>query len=571
MKINKIKLENFRSFKGTHEIEFAPINLFFGANSVGKSSIFKALKHFNQLKKDDVFIGESSASVLIIFSSNIIEESWEEYSDSQDIEILEAIEEKQWALDFFRNFQLNANSFFVKKGIELKEVEGNTFQVNHTQYGLNDIWFFEYYEGVDTYDYTWDFNKVRINLSHPIFESHPFLKLKSSKKSFEILNECFERFDGQDKGYAPYLLTEIIKSKKFDSLGRSEDLNLLMDMAHESLKVKSFGSYKTIKKSIPVLFWVVRAVYKAMPDLGELVHLGPLRTVPQMMFDELNPDIFDPRFLDGGKGRKSKQERIDSYTGDAAWKSILNSDNLHASQENIARYSGCENKKLIPLDKRVNTWLLGWFNAPYEIQFHRKFVFTAYQAEKLQKISTDKLKIEDLSSESARVVFKNVQNGSVSPANEIGVGISQLTPVIVNALETKSFSVEQPELHIHPRMQTVLGDLFVFEGLFSAVEGTGDVTVTTRDIEGQSVERHFNRKKVKDESFILVETHSEHLILRLLKRIREGILKPDDLAIYYFENDKGKTKSSRIQVDSDGEFTTPWPDGFFDERLEELF
>ncbi|MFT4755342.1 MAG: putative ATPase [Salibacteraceae bacterium] len=215
--------------------------------------------------------------------------------------------------------------------------------------------------------------------------------------------------------------------------------------------------------------------------------------------------------------------------------------------------------------------MLDWFNVPYEIQFHRKFVFTADSAEKLQKLNTGKLNLEDLSAESARVVFRNVQHGSVSSAKEIGVGISQLTPVIVNALQSQSFSVEQPELHIHPRMQTVLGDLFVFEGLFAAVENDGEVTITTRNIEGQIQDRHFNRKKVKDESFILVETHSEHLILRLLKRLREGILKPEDLAIYYFENDKGKTISNRIRVDSDGEFTTPWPEGFFEERLEELF
>jgi predicted ATPase len=71
--------------------------------------------------------------------------------------------------------------------------------------------------------------------------------------------------------------------------------------------------------------------------------------------------------------------------------------------------------------------------------------------------------------------------------------------------------------------------------LFAVAEDAGEITITTRDIDGQIQEHHFNRKKVKDESFILVETHSEHLILRLLKRLREGIIKPEDLAIHYFE------------------------------------
>lgn len=562
MKIKKIMLENFRSFKGKHEIEFAPINLFFGANSVGKSSIFKALNNFNKLNEKDIFKGESFASVSLTVDADIIKESCGTYSDPEEMDLLELIEEKKWALDFFRNFQLNAKSLFVKHGLTLKEVETNTAHIDYRQYGLNDTWFFEYYSG----DHPYEFNKVLINLDHPIFESHPFLKLKSSRKSFELLNSCFERLDGQDKGYANFLLETVIHQQEdgFLSQKHDKDLDTLMCVVQDYLQEKVDDNFKSIQKSLTVLVWIVRAVLKTMPDLEELVHLGPLRKVPELVKDSTEVDIIwneDESITD--------QKRDDNYTGESAWQDIFSSYKFTNKNNETALYLEIETS--IPLEKRVNAWLLDWFNVPYEIQFHKKFVFKADSAEKLQKLNTGKLSLEDLSAESARVVFRNVQNGSVSPANEIGVGISQLTPVIVNALQSKSFSVEQPELHIHPRMQTVLGDLFVFEGLFSASEDAGEVTITTRDIEGQTQDRHFNRKKVKDESFILVETHSEHLILRLLKRIREGILKPNDLAIYYFENDKGKTKSSRILVDSDGEFTTPWPDGFFDERLEELF
>jgi predicted ATPase len=563
MKINKIMLENFRSFKGQHEINFSSINLFFGANGVGKSSIFKALNNFRQLKQDDIFIGESFASVSLTFDADIIQESWETYSDSKDIDLLTIIKEKDWALDFFRNFQLNAKSFFLKYGIEIKEIETDTAHIDYWQYGVNDTWFFEYYRGVHPFE----FDKVRINLDHPIFESHPFLKLKSSRKSFDILNECFERLDGSHKGYVSYLLTRIIRQEDSHDLSRAQDVSNLIGVVEKYLEEQTNDNYKSIHKSLPVLLWILRVVFKAEPNLDELVHLGPLRKVPEMLMDRSNT-VMDLSFFNGDKQLLTEQARADNYTGEFAWKNIFSSYIFNSNNE---AHPPLKSETCIPLEKRVNAWLLDWFNTPYEIQFHRKFVFTADTSEKLQKFSTGKLSIEDLTAESARVVFRNVQNGSVSPAKDIGVGISQLTPVIVNALESRSFSVEQPELHIHPRMQTVLGDLFVFEGLFSAVKAAGEVTITTRCIEGNIQERHFNRKKVKDESFILVETHSEHLILRLLKRIREGILKPDDLAIYYFENNNGKTISNRIHIDSDGEFTTPWPEGFFDERLEELF
>jgi len=79
----------------------------------------------------------------------------------------------------------------------------------------------------------------------------------------------------------------------------------------------------------------------------------------------------------------------------------------------------------------------------------------------------------------------------------------------------------------------------------------------------------------------LLETHSEHLMLRVLRRIREtsegnseigdSKLNPDQLAIYYVEPGKGGLTISQIRVDQDGEFLDRWPKGFFEERAKELF
>jgi predicted ATPase len=79
----------------------------------------------------------------------------------------------------------------------------------------------------------------------------------------------------------------------------------------------------------------------------------------------------------------------------------------------------------------------------------------------------------------------------------------------------------------------------------------------------------------------IVETHSEHLILRILRRIRETTegelskgareVKPDDVAVHYFEVSQDGTKVTRLRIRDDGEFLDRWPYGFFDERTEELF
>jgi predicted ATPase len=79
---------------------------------------------------------------------------------------------------------------------------------------------------------------------------------------------------------------------------------------------------------------------------------------------------------------------------------------------------------------------------------------------------------------------------------------------------------------------------------------------------------------------LLVETHSEHLILRLLRRIRETTEKElaenapsfseDKLSVLYVESLPDGVRVRRLRVDERGEFKDRWPKGFFAERMEEL-
>lgn len=135
---------------------------------------------------------------------------------------------------------------------------------------------------------------------------------------------------------------------------------------------------------------------------------------------------------------------------------------------------------------------------------------------------------------------------------DIGVGISQVLPVVVAALchKTGIVAIEQPELHIHPAFQVALGDLFIAQV-----------------------------RKCPDLTFIL-ETHSEHLMLRFLRRIRETgeneapedrTLSPDELSIYFLEQGEAGITCMPIRVDEDGDFIDRWPNGFFAERAGELF
>ena len=125
---------------------------------------------------------------------------------------------------------------------------------------------------------------------------------------------------------------------------------------------------------------------------------------------------------------------------------------------------------------------------------------------------------------------------------DVGFGISQLLPFIVQSLvpTNQIISIEQPEVHVHPKLQADLGDLLA------------------------ETIKESSRKR------FIIETHSEHLILRLQRLIRNKLLEPEDVSVIYVSRRPEGAKAERLHLDEDGDFIDDWPNGFFPERLREL-
>jgi len=143
------------------------------------------------------------------------------------------------------------------------------------------------------------------------------------------------------------------------------------------------------------------------------------------------------------------------------------------------------------------------------------------------------------------------ESGHRLTSRDVGVGYSQLLPVVVAAKQPKDYQpdmlvmLEQPELHIHVRLQAVLGDLLA------------------------SSDRQF-----------LVETHSEALLLRLMRRIRETSremitggprLLNDSVSIYHIRKEGKYSVAKSLKLDSLGNLTDDWPDELFEISFRERF
>ncbi len=134
-------------------------------------------------------------------------------------------------------------------------------------------------------------------------------------------------------------------------------------------------------------------------------------------------------------------------------------------------------------------------------------------------------------------VLRDEKAGIEVSLKDVGFGISQILPILVQGFASPPGTIlilEQPEIHLHPRAQADLGDMLM--------------GIAQRGVH------------------LLVETHSEHLLLRIQRRLaekalaegRSGSLNSDQVAIYYVEKPREESMVYRLQMDKTGSFlSTP--------------
>lgn len=130
---------------------------------------------------------------------------------------------------------------------------------------------------------------------------------------------------------------------------------------------------------------------------------------------------------------------------------------------------------------------------------------------------------------------------------DVGFGVSQVLPVIVECFYVPPRSTvifEQPEIHLHPSVQAALADLFI--DAIRAREGG-----------------------VPRECQFIVESHSEHFLRRLQRRIAEEELSKDDAALYFVHAETSGARIEELDVDLYGNIRN-WPKNFFGDEMEDL-
>lgn len=125
---------------------------------------------------------------------------------------------------------------------------------------------------------------------------------------------------------------------------------------------------------------------------------------------------------------------------------------------------------------------------------------------------------------------------------DVGFGVSQILPALVlcfYAPEGSTIILEQPEIHLHPSVQAGLAD-----ALIDAVK----------------------RRNIQ----VIVESHSEHLLRRLQRRVAEAdVISEKDVALYFCANEGQESTIAELDLDTYGNIRN-WPEGFFGDEFEEI-
>ena len=137
-----------------------------------------------------------------------------------------------------------------------------------------------------------------------------------------------------------------------------------------------------------------------------------------------------------------------------------------------------------------------------------------------------------------------VRKGKGSPETmltDVGFGVSQVLPVLVLLYYVPEGSVvlmEQPEIHLHPSVQSGLADVML-------------AVATHRRVQ------------------IIVESHSEHLLRRFQLRAAEGNIPASDLKLYFVSNDRGVAELNDLKLNEWGQIEN-WPEHFFGDEMGEI-
>jgi len=548
--IKKIRIKNFKNLEDV-EVDFKPLTFLFGPNGSGKSSFLKALKflHNNILPINNFFTDynlsydNNMGSYKNIVSNNDPEKDIEfeieftGFTYLPDERIFDLKNHTEY-WDLIRN-NTDTPYFLFENFIDALETEN----------------YFKAYDKIDFFGMAWggckfdvidkireysiilkvkfinDENSMNLNNVHIIdkinMNSLKFNDLnihRSPELNTNNFNPEINLLNADE--YSNYFLKDLFKNISYNSNKKFEypDIPNKEDFINGKLIINNSSGVltqtkdyleKKEKEDLIISNWLKLERETRVNRYFKILEFISLAL--RLIWDQI--DIFGRKYLPPIREiPKQKYLLVNNRFPENEYYNFPNEIWNSLISKNIKIYNlsyGSDNKIVLPIIEKIN-------NILKDMGFNK---------------TIDIISNNDVSS----IILIDEMGKITNIANESS-GLIQILPVLISLAGNDLFSVEQPELHLHPKLQVKFPDV-----LLNSEE---------------------DRISNDSRNLILIETHSEHIIRKIQVLIAKGKLDREKIAVYYFDNIKGTTKVKKMEIEENGFFKNPWPNGFFDDSYK---
>lgn len=590
--IKNIHITNFKGIKDTVTLELKPITLLFGPNSAGKSSILHAFHYALEILERKNFDPYNTKlggkSVELGGFKNLVHD----HDLSKKITLKFDIELANTEIPVLSNYNFDKAFGDTVRDI-LENAENNDYYIEDLERLTNSrIDIVDYVESIHqksktayiSFSIEWlnsiqraDVSEIEFGLDEEILMRVSIDKIDSAgriypkisyinfdhpnhKKFGDSWEELFNDVTGGGDSKEQNILI-----KEWNSVMPNWAVGIILPYEHYKGSIDDENLEYEVFNYLEILCRLTVGLGNLLiSDLKKFTYIGPIRDIP--------PRQFEKHFI-------GENERW--ANGLAAW-DLIYSKKIEPSQINKwfeKLKINYELKVLETLRLNLSKDQLLELKEKVKSEVYRSIEYSFDEANEInelmdgeeneifeveegsildfyKRISTN---IDDLfeiilnkSKSLVDVILEDKKRGVELKPYDLGVGISQLIPVIVGSINQKEsiLAIEQPEIHLHPAVQVEMADMFI------------------------------SQINEKPNVIYLLETHSEHLMLRFLRRIRNSnnneltkyLLRNDQIVVFFTElSDEDTLSITKLKINSQGKFSTRWPKGFFEERHEELF
>lgn len=444
--LKKLRIQNFKSWQDTADIRMAPISLFFGANSSGKSSIGQFLMMLKQTvespdRKAVFYPGGKNSAVQLGSYQEMVFHRNPENKIRFDYDWTLPSTTKFKDPSSAQSYSYNHVGFEAEVGLANKDQ--HTLVVDKFEYDLNES----------------DTKCLSIGMERKV----------DSKSEYKVEAESFSLKRNKGRVWYPGSPVRFYGfPDEVVAYHQNADFVQELNLQHEKL-------------------------------FRSICYLGPLRT---------------------------KAERLYSWTG-------MEPESVgYAGENTVSAILAARNRKIS----------LGYNKTAKP--------FEQIIAMKLKEMNLiEEFKVNPISEQRQEYEVKVRTKGSNDWVDlpDVGFGISQVLPVLVQCFYAAANSIiimEQPEIHLHPNAQSALADVMI------------DV-INSRE---NGKDRHIQ---------VIIETHSEHFLRRLQRRIAEEVVSQEKVSAYFANVNRTPAKLEPLQIDIFGNIHN-WPDNFFGDEMGDI-